>query len=159
MARRPSSMSEIRKLHRRIKAMRARVKNLTPVLKKRAMVLEGIMLRSYSLQRDQGVAGKRWAKLRPATANRKPRISKRALMRSGRMRNTTQARADGPSIVFGFGVPYAIYHHEATGRMRRAVAPLDRAGKPDLSGGRFKTWWSRTTRAVYKHIFGSAGGL
>lgn len=142
-------------VQRRLAETRKRLRDLEPVLKPRAALLQGIMLKAYTARR--GPNGEQFAPLAKSTLKR-PRTANVPLVKSGRMRGTTQAVAEKKRIVFGFGVPYAKYHHTASGRMHRPIAPMDQALRPLFAAGSALKWWRDTRRAVAEYIAGKRNG-
>lgn len=92
--------------------------NLHPAMDNVGMAMESIVSGRFETTTDPN--GLPWAPWKPSTVKSYPKDGNgRLLNRYGDMLDSLNYQADDMSVVWGFGVPYAIYHETGTEKMDR----------------------------------------
>ncbi len=102
-------------------ALRAKTKNMTPVMKTIGQLLRASILKNFEQSGRPGG----WIKLSPATIAKKRRGEGRILVDSGRLKNSIKVQASSDKVIVGTNVIYAAIHHFGgqAGRGRKVKIP------------------------------------
>ena len=147
-------LAGLRKLGERVAGMRERAADLSPVLKRQATALDGVIQGAFAGSRSPN--GSAWKPLADATIKRRRRGSSKPLADTGQLRSAIAVKGEKRSVTFGVsGAPatYGPTHQFGRGAIpRRPFLPLDEDGDGDFSAGDAKTWKERTFARVAAYV-------
>lgn len=154
----PLSTSGLLEVIDEIRALEARVRDLSPVLTVAAQDTKTLI--DDSFRRSRSPDGSTWSPLAPSTVKRRrqgPRTRARKatiLVDTTTLRNSIYSTDEQMSLVFGTNTPYAVYHQFGNGRMLRPFMPIDGSvtSYQLMTGGPAGRHWRDVRAMVIEYI-------